>query len=44
LWCEALMEQRVPWWHGIGEVEGRHRKRASITQPPTQVTRAPAAT
>jgi nitrite reductase (NO-forming) len=39
---DYLIEQRVPWWHRIAEVEGRRRKHASVAQPPVPITRTAA--
>jgi uncharacterized membrane protein YphA (DoxX/SURF4 family) len=41
---DYLIEQHVPWWHRIAEVEGRQRKRASTTQSQAPSTQAPLAT
>jgi uncharacterized membrane protein YphA (DoxX/SURF4 family) len=30
---DYLVEQRIPWWHRVAEVEGRRRKRTPTTQP-----------
>ena len=41
---DYLIEQHVPWWHRIAEVERRGRKRASTTQSPAPSTSAPLST
>ena len=41
---DYLIEQRVPWWHRVAEVEGRRRKRAPSTRPEAPAAHAPVAT
>jgi len=39
---DYYLEQRIPWWHRIAEVQGRRRKQAPAAQDQQPVTQAPA--
>ena len=39
---DYYLEQRIPWWHRIAEVDGRRRKQAPAAQDQQPVTQAPA--
>lgn len=41
---DYLIEQRIPWWHRVAEVEGSRRKRAPSARPQAPATHAPVAT
>lgn len=41
---DYLLEQRIPWWHRVAEVEGPRRKRAPSTEPQAPAMHAPVAT